>query len=60
MLPCSGNDLAIPHNSDLSGNHVFAILGGYLDVYPSSVAFEGGGHLDIPRPVLEVVDLGFS
>ena len=59
MLSCSGNDLAIPHNLDPVGDNVLAIVGGHLDVHSSPVALEIRGHLAVPRPVSEVVDLGF-
>ncbi len=59
MFPCSGDDLAVPYDPDPSSDDAGALVGGHFNVQPSSIAFEGGGHLDVPCPVLEAVDFGF-
>ena len=59
MLSCSGNNLAVPHDLDPSGDDVLPIVGGHLNVHSSSIAFEVGGHIDVPCPVPEAADLGF-
>jgi len=51
VLSGSGDNLAIPHDSDSSGNDILPTLGGHLYVHPSSVLLVGRGHLDVPPPV---------
>jgi len=56
MLPCSGNNLAIPYDSDPPGNDILSIMGGHLDVHSSPIVFKGQGHLYISCPVTELAD----
>ncbi len=59
MLSCSSHDLAISHDPDPTGDDVFAILGGHLDVHSSPVAFELRGHVNISHSVPEAADFSF-
>ena len=58
MLFCPGDNFAIPYDSDLSSDDVLPTLGGHLYVHLPSVLLVGGGHVDIPSPVLEPMNFG--
>ena len=60
MLPCSGNNLTVPHNSDSLGDDVLTTVGGHLDVHSSPILLKGGGHFCISHPVSEVANLDFT
>jgi len=60
MLSCSGDDLAVPHDVDPSGDDVLTIVGGHLNVHPTPIVFKVRGHVDIARSVPEVADLNFT
>ncbi len=59
MLPCSGDDLAIPHDPDPSSDNIFSTLGGHLYVHLTLIPLEGGGHVNISYPVLKLMNFGF-
>jgi len=60
VLPSSGDDLAVSHNSDPLGDDVLATVGGHLDVHLSSILLEVGQHFGGPIVVPDAVDFGFS
>ncbi len=60
MLPCPGNNFAIPYDPNLLGNNVLSTLGGHLDVHSPAILLKSGGHVHVSASGLEVVDFGFS
>ena len=60
MLSCLGDDLAVPHNPDPTGNDVLSIVGGHLDVHLPAVLLEGRGHVKVPAPGSEAIDFNLS
>jgi len=58
MLSRSGDDFTIPHDPDPLGDDVLTIVGGYLDIYPSSISLILGWHLRVSIAISEVVYLG--
>ncbi len=60
MLPCSGDNLAVSHDSDPASEDILTVVGVHLDVHAPSIALEGGGHIHISHPVSEMVNLGFA
>ena len=60
MLSCSGDDLAIPHDSDPLGDDILPAVGGHLDVHSPAVALKVRWHLRVSIAVLDVTDFGFA
>jgi len=60
VLPHSGDNFAIPHDSDPLSDNILPTLGGYLYVHLPSISLVGGGHVDVSAPGVEVVDFGLS
>ena len=52
MLSSSGDDFAIPHDSNPLSDDVLAIVGGHLDVHLPAIV---GGHLDVHLPAILLV-----
>ena len=60
MLSCSGDNLAIPHDSDPLGDDILATVGGHLDVHSSTVALKVGRHVGVPVVVSDAADFGLA
>ncbi len=60
MLSCSGDDLAVPHDSNPLGDNVLSAVGGHLDVHSPAVAFEVRWHLGVSVAVLDTPDFGLT
>ncbi len=60
MLSCSSDDLAIPHDSNLSSDDVLTTVGGHLNVHSSPVVLEIRGHVNITSSVPKAADLDLT
>ncbi len=59
MLSSSGDDFAIPHDSNPLSDDVLAIVGGHLDVHSSPISLKLGGHVGVPVAIPKVADFTF-
>jgi len=60
MLPSSGGDLSIPHDSDPAGDNILATVGGHLNVHSSSIAFVLWWHLGVCVAISDAADFGLA
>src|SRR6266851_9226990 len=60
MLPCSGDDLAVSHDSDPLGDDVLATVGGHLDVHSSTIVLKVGWHFGVPIPIADAADFSLT